>query len=122
MPVAQLANPANINAETLLCNVFQGLQSITPLAIAGEAQAAAGGLTWALSKLTAIGLDATVLGCPANELNNQFLYTNATRAGGPLGQDVLTPPASVVANTGNNVYNKTYFCKAPTAPTCQHIC
>ncbi|KAK3114655.1 hypothetical protein LTR53_006826 [Teratosphaeriaceae sp. CCFEE 6253] len=108
----------NFNAATALCYIYQGINSLTPFALAGEEQAAAAGLTWAISKLASVGLDATTLGCPASTLSpNSYLYPNATNKGGPLNT-----PANVKANTGNDVFYKTYFCSAPTTPQCSHIC
>ncbi|KAK3631883.1 hypothetical protein LTR56_016662 [Elasticomyces elasticus] len=106
----------NFDAATALCYIYQGINSITPLALAGEEQEIGAGVTWALSKLVGAGLDLTTLGCPSSTLSpNEFLYPNATQKGGPLN-----PPASVQSNVGNNVYGKTYFTSAPTKPKCQH--
>ncbi|KAK5727135.1 hypothetical protein LTR15_003027 [Elasticomyces elasticus] len=106
----------NFDAATALCYIYQGINSITPLALAGEEQEIGAGVTWALSKLAGAGLDLTTLGCPSSTLSpNEFLYPNATQKGGPLN-----PPASVQSNVGNNVYGKTYFTSAPTKPKCQH--
>lgn len=58
----------------------------------------------------------TVLGCPTSTISNNFLFPNANSTGGPL-----SPPPSVLANTGNNVYNKTYFTTSPTRPMCSHV-
>ncbi|KAK0306472.1 hypothetical protein LTR01_006330 [Friedmanniomyces endolithicus] len=110
------AQGGTLDAKTALCYIYQGLNSVTPLALAGEEQAAAAGITWALSKLLAVGLDGTTLGCPASTLSpNTYLYPNATNKGGPLNE-----PASVAANIGSNVYYKTYFTSAPTTPKCSH--
>ncbi|KAK0990694.1 hypothetical protein LTR54_012054 [Friedmanniomyces endolithicus] len=110
------AQRGTLAAKTALCYIYQGFNSVTPLALAGEEQAAAAGTTWALSKLLAVGLDGTTLGCPASTLSpNTYLYPNATNKGGPLNE-----PASVAANIGSNVYYKTYFTSAPTTPKCSH--
>lgn len=112
--VAQINNPADLNATTILCDVYQGINSITPLALAGEAESVAAGISWALSKLDPF-FAATVLGCPTSTLSPNFLYPNSSSEGGPLN-----PPPSVTANDGNNVYNHTYFTTAPTKPKCSH--
>ncbi|KXT04896.1 hypothetical protein AC578_3442 [Pseudocercospora eumusae] len=115
MPIAQLGTP-NLNVSTILCDVFMGLNSITPLPLAGEAEAVDAGITWALAKLGAVGLSGTILGCPTSAISTNYLYPNSTTIGGPLG-----PPPAAVANAGNNVYNKTYFTTAPTTPQCNHV-
>lgn len=118
MPIAQLGT-ANLTPQTVLCDAVMGLNSITPLALAGQAQAVEAEVTWALGKLAAVGLSSTILGCPASALSpnpNAFLYPNSTRQGGPL-----SVPPSVAANIGNNVYGKTYFAgSAPNTPKCSH--
>lgn len=116
MAFAQIGSD-NLNANTILCDVYSGLNSVTPLALAGEEEAVAAGITWALAKLADVGLSGTVLGCPKSELSPNFLFPNQTEEGGPLNE-----PPSVFANTGNDVYNKTYFCTAPTTPQCNHVC
>lgn len=116
MAIPQL-DTTNLNIDTLLCDAYNGINSITPLALAGQEEAIAGGITWALGKLAAVGLSDTILGCPTSELSPNFLYPNSTEKGGPLN-----PPPSVVSNTGNDVYGKTYFCTAPTTPQCAHTC
>lgn len=116
MGVAQLGTP-NLSPQTILCDIVQGLNSITPLALAGQVESAEAEVSWALGKLTAVGIGSTILGCPTSALSpNSILYPNSTNQGGPLG-----PPPSVAANTGNNVYGKTYFAgSAPTTPKCSH--
>jgi hypothetical protein len=109
MPVGQLGTP-NLNATTFLCNTFQGLNSITPLALAGESRSAQAGLTWALGKLTNIGLDGTTLGCPTDTVSQNFF---PDEKGGPL-----QPPPSYQQNSGNNVYGKVYHKTAPQTPQC----
>jgi hypothetical protein len=110
LAIAQL-DSKNLNAVTILCDVYQGLNSITPLALAGQAESADASITWALGKLAAVGLDATTLGCPSSSLSPNFLTSNDTQQGGPLD-----PPPGVLANTGNNVYNKLYFAQSPAVP------
>ncbi|KAF2717526.1 hypothetical protein K431DRAFT_276765 [Polychaeton citri CBS 116435] len=112
MAIAQLGSE-NLNAQTVLCDVYQGLNSIIPLALAGSTEDVAGSITWALGKLALTGLSGTVLGCPTNTLSPNFLVQNSTNEGGPLN-----PPPAVAGNTGNNVYGKVYFETAPTSPQC----
>lgn len=113
MAVGQLGT-TNLNATTLLCDVYQGLNSILPLQLAGDAESASAALTWAVAKLDPY-FSGTVLGCPTNTLSADYIYPNSTSEGGPL-----SPPPSVSSNAGNDVYNKTYFTTAPTAPSCSH--
>ncbi|KJY00712.1 aromatic peroxygenase like protein [Zymoseptoria brevis] len=87
-----------------------GLNSITPLAIAGQSRAAQASLTWALGKLIAVGLDGTTLGCPKTTISQNF-YPDVK--GGPL-----QPPPVQSKNNGNNVYNKVYHRTAPKQPIC----
>ncbi|PPJ57317.1 hypothetical protein CBER1_07932 [Cercospora berteroae] len=115
MPVGQIGTP-NLNASTLLCNVYQGLNSIAPLALAGQSQAAQAGVSSLLGKLVDLGLDGTTLGCPKDTISANFLYPNATTAGGPLG-----PSLDRVSNNGNNVYYKTYHTEAPKYPKCSYL-
>ena len=91
MPIAQLGTP-NLNVTTILCNVYQGLNSVTPLALAGDAQAIEAKVTWALGKLDA-AFQNTILGCPKSAISPNFLYPNHTG-------DALDPPPSVIKNTG----------------------
>jgi len=116
--VAQFGT-SNLNATTLVCDIYMGINSITPLGLAGGEEAAAAATTWALAKLDPF-FGNTVLGCPKSTISNDFLYPNATRPGGPLSPSNLSPPASYIANSGNNVYNKIYFTATPSAPLCQH--
>lgn len=112
MAIAQLGTP-NLNVSTILCDVYQGLNSVTPLELGGETTDIEAKITWALGKLALVGISDTILGCPKNVANNNYLYPNSTTAGGPLGPDPV-----VVSRAGNNVYNKVYFTKAPTTPQC----
>lgn len=114
MPIAQFGTK-NLNTSTILCDIYQGINSIAPLAVAGQAASAAAGLTWALSKLEP-ALGGTILGCPSSTLSANYLYPGAKNKGGPLNE-----PPCVSANTGNNVYNKVYFTSAPTKPQCSHV-
>jgi hypothetical protein len=109
MPIAQLGTP-NLNATTFLCNVYQGLNSITPLGFAGTSEEVQAKATWALAKLDPYFKD-TVLGCPTSTISQNFLFP--PQNGGPLA-----PPPAVRANTGDNVYNKIYFKNAPKQPVC----
>lgn len=112
MPIGQLGTP-NLNATTILCNVYQGLNSITPLALSGDAEAAQANIGWALGKLAGLGLSESVLGCPRDAISTNYLYPNQTTTGGPLG-----PAPVVVEGSGNNKYYKTYFTEAPKKPSC----
>lgn len=112
MAIPQLGSD-NLSAKTILCDVYNGIQSITPLELAPDVQSGAARITWALEKLAHVGISNTILGCPKNSLSP--LYPNATQDGGPLN-----PPPAVVSNAGNNVYNKVYFTSAPTKPKCKH--
>lgn len=116
MPIAQIGTP-NLTPAAILCNVFMGLNSITPIALGGQLHDATAGISWALGKLADVGIDGTVLGCPADTLAPNFLYDNSTQSGGPL-----SPPPAQVQNNGNNTYYKTYFCEAPTTPNCKITC
>ncbi|KAF9872869.1 hypothetical protein CkaCkLH20_09732 [Colletotrichum karsti] len=112
--VAQLGT-ANLNATTVLCDLYQGINSVVPLFVAGTTEEVAAATTWAISKLDPF-FSNTVLGCPLSVLSPNdpsFLYPNAKNQGGPLN-----PPRSVAKNVGNNVYYKTYFTTAPTTPAC----
>ena len=112
MPVGQLGTP-NLNTSTFFCNVYQGLNSITPLALSGSAETGEAKISWALGKLAGLGLSESILGCPTDTISTNFLYPNQTTTGGPLG------PAPVeVERSGNNVYYKTYFTEAPKKPAC----
>ncbi|SMY23549.1 unnamed protein product [Zymoseptoria tritici ST99CH_1A5] len=109
MAFGQIGTP-NLNATTLLCNAFQGLNSVTPLAIAGQSRGAQASVTWALGKLIDVGLDGTTLGCPKTTISQNF-YPDVK--GGPL-----QPPPVQTKNNGNNVYNKVYHRTAPKQPIC----
>jgi len=113
-PIGQLGT-TNLNADTILCDVMQGFNSITPLALAGDAAFAEEGITWAAAKLAPFLADTT-LGCPTGTLSpdaSTFFSAYFNKTGGPLNE----PPAEV-ANSGNNTYNKIYFTEAPTSPQC----
>lgn len=100
MAFAQLDTP-NLSAQTILCDVQQGLASITPLFLSGTAVTAEAAISWAASKLDPY-FSNTILGCPTSTLSNSSYYPN--QKGGPL-----SAPPSVSANTGTNQYNKIYF-------------
>ena len=112
MPIGQLGTP-NLNVSTIICNLYQGLNSITPLELAGQSESLQAGITWALGMLAGAGLSGTVFGCPTNAISSNFLYPNSTTTGGPLG-----PSLDENKRSGNNVYNKVYFPKAPTTQQC----
>jgi hypothetical protein len=116
MPIGQVGTP-NLNATNILCDVYLGLSSVTPISLAGDVTAVEQQITWALGKLVDAGLDGTALGCPASTVSPMNLFPNATLAGGALNE-----PAKEFKWTGNNQYNKTYFCSAPDTPKCSHTC
>ncbi|TEA18400.1 Aromatic peroxygenase [Colletotrichum sidae] len=112
--VAQLGT-GNLNATTLLCDAYQGINSVVPLFVAGTTEQIAAATAWATSKLDPY-FGNTVLGCPTSVLSPNppsLLFPNPRNQGGPLN-----PPPSVAKNVGDNVYYKTYFSKAPTTPAC----
>lgn len=120
LPLASTLGTPNFNASTVLCEIYQGINSITPLLFAAEEADAAAAASWALNKLDAAFPANTFLGCPVNTLSPNTpgysgLYANASQTGGPLA-----PPASQVQWVKNNVYNRTYFTTEPTAPACSH--
>lgn len=112
--VAQVGTP-NLSVQTFLCNIYQGLNSITPLALGGTEENVAKGVTWALSVLDPI-LGGTALGCPNNVISPNFpgLFPNSQQEGGPVNP----PQVPSDANTGDNVYNQIYFRNAPQSPQC----
>lgn len=107
----------NLNTSTILCSVYQGLNSVTPLALAGQEKAVADGITWALSKLTPLIGKGTTLGCAQSALSPDPLplYPSPSRTGGPLAT-----PSAQFQWEGDNVYNKVYFTSAPKTPQCSH--
>ncbi|KAF2749999.1 hypothetical protein M011DRAFT_492975 [Sporormia fimetaria CBS 119925] len=110
--VAQLGGP-NFSVQTVLCDAYQGIQSIIPLLLANDVENVAAKITWAQSKITGL-LGGTVLGCDRDTLSPTVpFFPNATRTGGPLGT-----PSAQVSNIGDNVYGKVYFRNAPTRPQC----
>ncbi|KZL84239.1 hypothetical protein CI238_09926 [Colletotrichum incanum] len=115
VPGAAQLGTGNLNATTLLCDVYQGINSVVPLFVAGTTEQVAAASSWALSKLDPY-FGNTVLGCPTSVLSPNapsLLFPNANNKGGPLN-----PPPSVAKNVGNNVYYKTYFSTAPVTPAC----
>ncbi|KAK1977515.1 hypothetical protein LZ30DRAFT_256194 [Colletotrichum cereale] len=115
VPAAPQLGTGNLNATTLLCEVYQAVNSMVPLFVAGTTAEVAAATAWALSKLDPYFAN-TVLGCPPGVLSPNapsFLYPNANNEGGPLN-----PPPSVAKNVGDNVYYKTYFANAPVTPAC----
>jgi hypothetical protein len=111
--VPQLGTP-NLSPQTILCDLYQGLNSITPLGVAGTLERTTKAVSWALSVLDPV-LKNTALGCPNNVVSPNFLFPQASRVGGPT----TAPPVKADGNTGDNVYNKIYFTQAPTNPTCR---
>ena len=113
---AQFGTP-NFSVQTLLCDLYQGIGSITPLMLGGTQENVSKGVAWALSVLDPI-LSKTALGCPDSVISPNFLYPNAQQEGGPVN-----PPAVPSdAWTGNNVYNQVYFGgdSFPVEPQCKH--
>lgn len=108
-PISQLAQPQFLNLSTILCDVYQGVQSITPLGLTGNLADAGAAVAWAASKLDLLQ-PGTIAGCPKNTLSKN-IYPNGK--GSPN-----SPPPAYVANQGNNVYNKIYHKTAPTTPLC----
>ncbi|KAI5242718.1 hypothetical protein E4T43_04629 [Aureobasidium subglaciale] len=112
--VSQLGTP-NFNVTNILCDVFQGIRSITPLVIAGTEKDAAVAADWAINKLVPY-LGVGALGCSLDTLSpdqGDILFPSATRTGGPINS-----PSAQAKRAGNNVYNKVYFKTAPTTPAC----
>jgi hypothetical protein len=101
----------NLTPQTLLCDVYQGINSITPLTLGRSVEDTAMAISWALSKLDPL-FKGTALGCPDSVLSPNLLYPNASQTGGPQ----KLPPSD--RKTGNNVYNNVYFPTAPTKPQC----
>ncbi|KAI6811642.1 hypothetical protein KC332_g11944 [Hortaea werneckii] len=116
MPIAQLGTD-NFNVQTVLCDVYSGINSIVPLALADDYESVSAEVTWALGKLADVGITADLLGCPDNS-QTDYLYANATQPGGPQNP----PPVDEQTWQSDNVYGKTYFCEKPTAPVCAHTC
>jgi len=117
--LSQLLTP-NFNVTNTLCDIFQGIRSITPLIVAGDEKAVGEAVDWALGKLSP-ALDVGALGCSLDTLSPDYtdgdniLYPSASRTGGPINS-----PSAQASNAGNNVYNKVYFTVAPTKPLCNH--
>jgi hypothetical protein len=109
MPIAQVGTP-NLDVTTILCNIYQGLNSVTPLGLAGTSEEVQAKITWAIAKLDPFFKD-TILGCPTSTISQNFLFP--PKNGGPLA-----PPPAVRANSGDNVYGKIYFKTAPQQPIC----
>ncbi|RMZ00492.1 hypothetical protein D0860_07969 [Hortaea werneckii] len=116
MPIAQLGTD-NFNVQTVLCDVYSGINSIVPLALADDYESVSAEVTWALGKLADVGITADLLGCPDNS-QTDYLHANATQPGGPQNP----PPVDEQTWQSDNVYGKTYFCEKPTAPVCAHTC
>ncbi|KAJ4373074.1 hypothetical protein N0V83_003365 [Neocucurbitaria cava] len=114
--ISQVGTP-NLTPTTILCDVYQGINSITPLAFGGTEEETAKAVSWALSVLDPY-FNGTALGCPDSVVSPNFLYPEPAREGGPA-----TPPTVPSdANTGDNVYGKVYFGgdSAPMSPQCDH--
>lgn len=108
----------NLNASTILCDIYQGINSITPLELAPGLEDVGAGISWALSKLTPLFGPGSVLGCSTAVLSPNpglQVYPSPSRVGGPLAT-----PSAQFQWEGDNVYNKVYFTDAPTKPQCTH--
>lgn len=116
MPIAQLGTD-NFNVQTVLCDVYSGINSIVPLALADDYESLTGEVTWALGKLADVGITADLLGCPDNS-QSDYVYPNSEQPGGPENP----PPVDEEFWQGDNVYGKTYFCQKPDEPVCRHTC
>ncbi|KAI6827115.1 hypothetical protein KC332_g9667 [Hortaea werneckii] len=116
MPIAQLGTD-NFNVQTVLCDVYSGINSIVPLALADDYESLTGEITWALGKLADVGITADLLGCPDNS-QSDYVYPNSEQPGGPQNP----PPVDEETWQGDNVYGKTYFCEKPNEPMCRHTC
>jgi hypothetical protein len=117
VPGAAQVGTGKLSVQTLLCDVYQGINSITPLVLGGTEENISKGVSWALSVLDPI-LSKTALGCPDSVISPNFLYPNSQQEGGPAN------PPKVPSDewTGDNVYNKVYFggSSPPTNPKCSH--
>lgn len=115
VPAVSQVGTSSLSIQTVACDVYQGINSITPLIAAGSLESTAELATWATNKLLPVLGAGTALGCPDTTLspNQNFLYPNSGQVGGPKN----SPPKSS-AKTGNNVYNKVYFQTAPATPAC----
>jgi hypothetical protein len=117
VPGAAQVGTGQLTVQTLLCDVYQGINSITPLILGGTEENIAKGVSCALSVLDPV-LSKTALGCPDSVVSPNLLFPNSQQVGGPVNP----PKVPSDAWTGNNVYNKVYFGgdKAPTSPMCSH--
>lgn len=116
VPGAAQIGTDNLSVQTLLCDLYQGINSIVPLIAAGSLEDTSKLVTFAVNKLLPVLGKNTALGCPDSTLSpngKDLLFPNADKVGGPE----KAPPASD-AKTGNNVYNKVYFSSAPVKPAC----
>ncbi|KAJ4345597.1 uncharacterized protein N0V89_011730 [Didymosphaeria variabile] len=116
VPAVAQVGTDNLSVQTLLCDVYQGINSVTPLIAAGSLEDTSKLVTWATNKLLPVLGKNTALGCPDSTLSpnaQDILFPNAAKVGGPE----KSPPKSD-AKTGNNVYNKVYFESAPVKPAC----
>jgi hypothetical protein len=113
---AQVGTP-NLSVQTLLCDIYQGVNSVTPLILGGAEEQVSKGISWALSVLEPV-LSKTALGCPDSVISPNLLFPHSSQEGGPI----VPPKVPSDKWTGNNVYNKVYFggSSAPTSPKCSH--
>lgn len=78
MPFAQLGTD-NLTPQTILCDVYDGINSVTPLALGGALEDGAATISWALNKLVDVGISKTALGCPVGNLSpNSVILLNWT--------------------------------------------
>lgn len=113
MPIGQLGTD-NFDARAVLCDIYQGIDSIVPQLLIGTEDELTSAVSWAVNKLDPFIGANSLLGCSRGSVSPNFaLYPNASEVGGPAN-----PPPSVASNVQNNVYYKTYFTAAPTAPAC----
>jgi hypothetical protein len=110
--VAQIGTD-NLSIQTILCDIYQGLNSITPLILGSTEENASKAASWAISVLDPF-FSGTALGCPNNVISPNEIFPHADQVGGPINPPVVPSDA----NTGDNVYNKIYFRSAPVKPQC----
>lgn len=102
----------NLNVQTLLCDIYQGINFITPLVLGGTLEQTSKTVTWALSVLDPI-FSKTALGYPDSVVSPDLLYLNSSQQGGPEN-----PPPASDSKTGDNVYDRVYYSSASQEPAC----
>ena len=115
VPGAGQVGTPNLSVQTLLCDLYQGLNSIIPFYVGGEFESVSKLVTFATNKLAPVLGKGTALGCPDSTISpNKYLFPDSkTQKGGPKN-----PPPASDSKTGNNVYNNVYFAEAPKQPAC----